>query len=64
MDVDGDASDATRNFRLASGGEDGKIRVWDLHKRKSVAVLDSHVSVVRSLDFSPQTGLLLSLIHI
>jgi len=60
MDIDGDTSEATLGFRLASGGEDGKIRVWDLHKRKGVAVLDSHVSVVRSLDFSPQTGLLLS----
>ncbi|KAF6235840.1 hypothetical protein HO173_006035 [Letharia columbiana] len=39
-------------FRLASGSEDGKIRIWDLAKRKSVATLDSHVSVVRSLDYS------------
>ncbi|KAF2649482.1 WD40 repeat-like protein [Lophiostoma macrostomum CBS 122681] len=31
-------------YRLASGAEDGKIRIWDLHKRKSAAVLDSHVS--------------------
>lgn len=55
-----DAPDSTIGFRLASGGEDGKIRVWDLHKRKSVATLESHVSVVRSLDFSSQQGLLLS----
>ncbi|USP79718.1 putative U3 small nucleolar RNA-associated protein 13 [Curvularia clavata] len=47
-------------FRLASGAEDGKVRVWDLHKRKSAAVLDSHVSVVRSLQYSPQQKLLLS----
>lgn len=39
-------------FRLASGSEDGKIRIWDLAKRKSVATLDSHISVVRSLDYS------------
>lgn len=45
---------------LASGGEDGKIRVWNLASRKPVAVLDSHVSVVRSLDFSEQQQLLLS----
>jgi U3 small nucleolar RNA-associated protein 13 len=45
---------------LASGAEDGKIRVWNLNKRKSIAVLESHVSVVRSLDFSPQQSTLLS----
>ena len=47
-------------YRLASGAEDGKIRIWDLHKRKAVAVLDSHVSVVRSLSFSSQQNTLLS----
>lgn len=52
--------DTTISYRLASGGEDGKIRVWDLHKRKSAAVLDSHVSVVRSLDFSAQENALVS----
>jgi U3 small nucleolar RNA-associated protein 13 len=52
--------DSSLQYRLASGAEDGKIRIWDLHKRKSVAILDSHVSVVRTLDFSPQKNLLLS----
>ncbi|KAF1965039.1 WD40 repeat-like protein [Bimuria novae-zelandiae CBS 107.79] len=47
-------------YRLASGAEDGKIHIWDLHKRKSAAVLDSHVSVVRSLDFSPEQDTLVS----
>jgi U3 small nucleolar RNA-associated protein 13 len=45
---------------LASGAEDGKVRVWSLHQRKSIAVLESHVSVVRSLDYSPQQNTLLS----
>lgn len=54
------SSVATAGFRLASGGEDGKVRVWDLHKRKSIAVLDSHVSVVRALDYSPTNRSLLS----
>jgi U3 small nucleolar RNA-associated protein 13 len=54
------ADEANIGYRLASGGEDGKVRVWDLHKRKAVATLDSHVSVVRSLDYSPEQKLLLS----
>ncbi|KAI4154322.1 MAG: hypothetical protein LQ340_001752 [Diploschistes diacapsis] len=50
----------TSALRLASGGEDGKIRVWDLVKRAAVASLESHVSVVRGLDFSPVQAVLLS----
>lgn len=51
---------STVGFRLASGSEDGKIRIWDLHKRKGIASLDSHVSVVRSLSFSISENALLS----
>lgn len=54
------ANELTKGYRLASGSEDGKIRIWDLHKRKSAAILDSHVSVVRALDFNDRNGLLLS----
>ncbi|KAI0119905.1 WD40-repeat-containing domain protein, partial [Nemania sp. FL0031] len=43
---------ATARFRLASGSRDGKVRVWDLHKRSVVANLDSHVSDVQGLDYS------------
>ena len=52
--------DSTLAFRLASGSEDGKIRIWDLAKRKSVATLESHVSVIRGLEFSRETNSLLS----
>ncbi|KAJ4344646.1 U3 small nucleolar RNA-associated protein 13 [Didymosphaeria variabile] len=52
--------ETTLEYRLASGVEDGKIHIWDLHTRKSAAILDSHVSVVRSLDFSPDQNTLVS----
>ncbi len=52
--------DSGAAFRLASGSEDGKIRIWDLAKRKSVATLDSHVSVVRGLDYSADSHLFVS----
>lgn len=53
-------SESGLEFRLASGTEDGKIRIWDLHKRKSATILDSHVSVVRSLQYSPVHNILVS----
>ena len=56
----GYAGSATAGFRLASGSEDGRIRVWDLNKRKSVASLESHVSVIRGLSYSPSENALLS----
>ncbi|KAL4878509.1 WD40-repeat-containing domain protein [Aspergillus karnatakaensis] len=51
---------AIGTFRLASGSEEGKVRIWDLNKRKSIASLDSHVSVVRSLSYSQSENALLS----
>ncbi|KAI5358941.1 putative small-subunit processome, Utp13, WD40/YVTN repeat-like-containing domain superfamily [Septoria linicola] len=59
-DVQEVQNEATVGYRLASGGEDGIIRIWDLHKRTGVAALESHVSVVRSLDYAPEQRLLLS----
>lgn len=52
--------DSAVAFRLASGSEDGKIRLWDLAKRKSIATLDSHVSVIRGLDYSAESSVLVS----
>lgn len=50
---DDDESTQTKHFRLISGSQDGKVRVWDLNKRSCIANLDSHVSDVQALDYSP-----------
>ena len=52
--------EGTTSFHLASGSEDGKIRLWNLAKRKAISNLDSHVSVVRSLVYSPEQQMLVS----
>ncbi|KAI9042498.1 U3 snoRNA-associated protein UTP13 [Aspergillus affinis] len=52
--------DSADILRLASGDEEGTVRVWDLKKRKPIATLESHVSVVRSLSYSPAENALLS----
>lgn len=52
--------DDQRVFHLASGGDDGKIRIWDLAKRKATATLESHVSVVKGLEYSSEQQALVS----
>ena len=52
--------DSVRGWRLASGSQDGVVRVWDLYKRDCTAVLDSHVADVRALDFSAEENCLLT----
>ena len=56
--VNGDGP--TASFYLASGSENGKIRIWNLAKRKVKLTLDSHVSAVRALHYSRDQNLLLS----
>jgi len=53
-------NEVARGFRLASGSQDGKVRIWDLYKRNCASVLDSHVSDVRALDYSPEENALLT----
>ncbi|RDA87684.1 hypothetical protein CP532_3830 [Ophiocordyceps camponoti-leonardi (nom. inval.)] len=59
-DNEGTHQGSTTSFRLASGSQDGKVRVWDLHKKSCVANLDSHVSDVQGLDYSPEQHAIVS----
>lgn len=59
-DMEDAAIGSPTGFRLASGSEEGRVRIWDLNKRKSLANLESHVSVVRGLSYSPLENALLS----
>lgn len=52
-DEEEEEASTTTNFRLVSGSQDGKVKVWDLHKRSCIANLDSHVSDVQGLDYCP-----------
>ena len=54
-------------FRLAWGTQDGKIRIFDLHRRTTVPVYadvkrrkEAHDSNVQSIDYSPEQHALLS----
>jgi U3 small nucleolar RNA-associated protein 13 len=53
-------NDSVRGFRLASGSQDGKVRIWDLYKRTCASTLDSHVSDVTALDYSSEENALLT----
>lgn len=59
-EIDHLASESTIGYRLASGGEDCKVRIWNLHKRSSTAILESHSSVIRSLEYSSEENALVS----
>lgn len=59
-DIGSISLDSSGALRLASGSEEGKVLVWDLNKRKPITSLDSHVSVVRDLSYSPTENALLS----
>lgn len=57
---DDDGTEGAAGYRLASGSEDGQIRIWNLQMRKCAAILESHTSVVRGLDFNYEENLLVS----
>ncbi|KAI9658830.1 MAG: U3 small nucleolar RNA-associated protein 13 [Alyxoria varia] len=56
----GQAQKGQSSYTLASGDESGKIRIWNLETRKTVSVLDSHVSVVKSIAYDGSSKMLLS----
>lgn len=45
---------------LATGGEEGRIRVWELSTNKSIVSIEAHASVVRSLVYNEAEEFLLS----
>ena len=47
-------------WRLATGADDAIVRIWDLETGKCIAALESHVSVVRGLDWSQDGRTLVS----
>ena len=55
-----DGHDSAVAFRLASGSEDGRIRIWDLAKRRAIATLGTHVSVIRRFDYNRSINALVS----
>ena len=54
------SNDSNGTLYLASGGDDGKIKVWSLAKRVAVASLDCHVSIVRGIRCSDSLKVLVS----
>ncbi|KAK4137477.1 WD40 repeat-like protein [Trichocladium antarcticum] len=64
---DSEEQDVESKFRLAWGTQDGRIRIFDLNKRKTTTVYadakrktDAHESNVQSIDYSPEQHALLS----
>ncbi|KAH6636976.1 WD40-repeat-containing domain protein [Chaetomium tenue] len=67
QDGQGQETDVASRFRLAWGCQDGRIRIFDLHKRTTVPVYadakrrkEAHESNVQSIQYSPEQHALLS----
>ena len=45
---------------LASGSDNGAMKLWDVATRESIATLEGHTDYVRSVAFSPDGALIVS----
>jgi WD40 repeat protein len=59
-DVYASFSSGKKQQLLASGSWDCSVRLWDMHTRECVAVLEGHKDWVKSVAFSPDSHLLAS----
>lgn len=61
-DSDNEADDKSTGtlFRLAAGSQTGRVSIYDLQKRNCIANLESHVSDVQGLDYSPEQDALVT----
>lgn len=48
------------DWKLASGSDDTKVRVWDLVKSKCIKVLENHMDVIRGVAFNSTGEILLT----
>ena len=46
--------------RIASGSQDGDVRVWEPHSGRQVAILEGHANPILSVAFSPGNEILAS----
>ena len=47
---------SANNFEIATGGDDGTVKIWDLRQRKLSVTVPAHSRLISSLQFSPKSS--------